>query len=189
MECRVCKAYKGIHQVYNFYYLPEFWKVFKRLNKFPDFWCWVWQRLSSVVHCFNWSSDKLGVTQTLKRSSRWIFLRKCWKFWCIYRRTPFWKLRFSKVAGLKSTLAIFLKTDSRTDILIYGLWMIVIFKILGNSLRDIFAIPFLIKLQPSINRWQAGVIGNSTIRIYLLSIFTWPYGNLGFNISALAFKY
>ena len=28
-ECRICKAYKGIHQASNFYCLLEFWKIFK----------------------------------------------------------------------------------------------------------------------------------------------------------------
>ena len=77
-----------------------------------------------------------------------------------------WRLFSMKDASLEFIPAILLKTDSSTEVFEYGLFMVTLFKLSRNFLRDIFAKHFLTKSQAS-NLWVATLLETTCLAKYI----------------------
>ena len=73
------------------------------------------------------------LTFYLNQSSRWTWLKKCWKFWCIHRKTSL------------------ISTDSTAGIFWHGFCKLPFFEISEKFLRGITVVPFMQEAVTSLN--------------------------------------
>ena len=96
-----------------------------------------------------------------------------WKF-VVVGKSPWWKCRFSKVAGLEPIPAILLKMGSITEIFSHVFCKIALLKISQNFLRNIFTIHSISKkvagLLPIGCKFGENFVFDKNIESYLLTL-------------------